>query len=143
MILDLLIGEDEGIILPNVRESESVKVVSLVRAKLQFRMNQRRLFGSEVQNVGRRPAVTEVRTLETSGKRVVEHAEEIDEVRFARAVRAVRADENIEMTQFYVRMLDRAEAFELKSGELFHFGGNLALELLPGTASSKRESCSL
>ena len=34
MILDLLIGEDEGIILPDVRESESVKVVSRVRAKL-------------------------------------------------------------------------------------------------------------
>ena len=103
-------------------------------------MDYRRSFGSEVQNVGCRPAVTEVRTLETSGKRVVEHAEEIDEVRFARAV---RPDENVERTQFNVRMLDRAEAFELKSGEVFHFGGNLAVELLPGTASSKRESCSL
>ena len=78
--------------------------------------------------------------METSGKRVVEHAEEIDEVRFARAV---RPDENVERTQFNVRMLDRAEAFELKSGEVFHFGGNLAVERLPGTASSKRESCSL
>ena len=82
-------------------------------------MDHRRVTGAEVEDVGGRSAVRDVVLLETATQRVVEHAEVIDEVRFPRAV---GADENVERTQFDVRLLDRAEAFDVELAKLFHGG---------------------